>query len=259
MVPKSPDLLRWRAPTWFMKNPLTSPNSSPAGNRSGKNMIWDITMSSRESTERRIYSSGPRDTPGSTEYSSTSRWMWESAGSEARHREGHDRYRAGVGWAAVSFPPRVIASQADPDWGSRNRRTFERMKPRLDGWLCVTIRSTADGRSSSIPAAGKGTSDERGLRSHQGLTRRDHDPRRSGATVPRAEVAAPPDVRRRQAIWRWPPERRKTLNRMIQTPSMMLRRPTIAASCLIASTTLLPKLWQSRNERRTPRPTVIQP
>ena len=33
------------------------------------------------------------------------------------------------------MPAEVIAAQADPDWGSRNRRTFEQIKPHLDAWL----------------------------------------------------------------------------------------------------------------------------
>jgi hypothetical protein len=32
-------------------------------------------------------------------------------------------------------PAEVIAAQADPDYGSRNLRTFEQIKPHLDAWM----------------------------------------------------------------------------------------------------------------------------
>lgn len=100
----------------------------------GKNIIWDITMSSRVSTERRIdelRSAGYTriegifvDIPVETSV----------ARADVRHREGHDEYRAGDGLGGRFVPAEVIRGQADPEWGSLNRRTFEAVKSKLDGW-----------------------------------------------------------------------------------------------------------------------------
>ncbi len=100
----------------------------------GKNVIWDITMSSRASTERRISelrSSGYDhiegifvDIPVET---SVDR-------ADSRHREGHDSYQAGQGLGGRFVPPQVIRAQADPEWGSSNRKTFEVIKSHLDKW-----------------------------------------------------------------------------------------------------------------------------
>jgi predicted kinase len=101
---------------------------------SGKNIIWDITMSSRVSTESRI--SDLRAAGYSQVEGIFVDIPIEVAihRSDARHREGHDGYRAGHGQGGRFVPAEVIAAQADPDWGSYNRRTFEQIKPHLDAW-----------------------------------------------------------------------------------------------------------------------------
>lgn len=110
----------------------------------GKNIIWDITMSSRLSTESRIndlrvagYSRVEGifvDIPIAVAIQR----------SDARHREGHDDHTAGHGQGGRFVPAEVIAAQADPDWGSRNRKTFEEVKPQLDAWLHCD--NSVDGR-----------------------------------------------------------------------------------------------------------------
>lgn len=99
-----------------------------------KNLIWDITMSSRTTTEKRInelHQAGYSvdgifvDIPVET---SVRR-------ADARHREGHDDYRAGIGLGGRYVPPEVIRSLADPDWGSKNRGVFESQKEQFGGWL----------------------------------------------------------------------------------------------------------------------------
>jgi predicted kinase len=101
----------------------------------GKNVIWDITMSSRDSVERRI------TTMRSAGYARIEGIFVDipiDVGihrSDARHREGHDSYRAGHGQGGRFVPAEVIAAQADPDYGSRNLRTFEQIKPHLDAWM----------------------------------------------------------------------------------------------------------------------------
>ena len=101
----------------------------------GKNVIWDITMSSRDSVERRITD---LRTAGYARIEGIFVDIPVDVGihrSDARHREGHDSYRAGHGQGGRFVPAEVIAAQADPDCGSRNRRTFEQIKPHLDAWL----------------------------------------------------------------------------------------------------------------------------
>jgi predicted kinase len=101
----------------------------------GKNVIWDITMSSRASTERRIVDLRAAG------YSQVEGIFVDipievaTHRSDARHREGHDDYGADHGQGGRFVPAEVIAAQADPEWGSRNRRTFEQIKPHLDAWL----------------------------------------------------------------------------------------------------------------------------
>jgi hypothetical protein len=100
----------------------------------GKNLIWDITMASPEGTEKRI--SDLR----ADGYTSVSGIFVDIpidvslARADARHREGEDDYRLGKGLGGRYVPQDFITSQADADWGSQNRRTFEAVKPRLDQW-----------------------------------------------------------------------------------------------------------------------------
>ena len=100
----------------------------------GKNIVWDITMSSRASTERRIdelHSSGYTriegifvDIPVET---SVTR-------ADNRHREDHDKYRAGEGLGGRFLLAEMITAQSDPEWGSCNRKTFEEVKHHFDSW-----------------------------------------------------------------------------------------------------------------------------
>jgi predicted kinase len=100
----------------------------------GKNIIWDITMASRESTERRI------DDLRADGYTAISGIFVHIpvevsvARADARHRYGEDRYRAGEGLGGRYVPEEVITSQADEQWGSKNRRTFEDLKHHFDDW-----------------------------------------------------------------------------------------------------------------------------
>jgi predicted ABC-type ATPase len=100
----------------------------------GINITWDITMSSLESTEKKINelrSSGYEQVVGvfvdiPVEIS--------VARAEARHRAGHELYRAGEGFGGRLVRPELIYDQADAEWGSQNRRTFESLKHRFDSW-----------------------------------------------------------------------------------------------------------------------------
>lgn len=100
----------------------------------GKNIIWDITMSSQESTEARInnlHDAGYEriegifvDIPPDLSITRT----------ESRHREGHEQWRSGQGFGGRFVPPEVTKHQLDTEWGSKNRRTYEAMKEKFASW-----------------------------------------------------------------------------------------------------------------------------
>jgi hypothetical protein len=54
--------------------------------------------------------------------------------ADARHREGHDAYRAGDGLGGRFSRREMIQAQADDRWGSVNRANFERVKDSFDTW-----------------------------------------------------------------------------------------------------------------------------
>jgi hypothetical protein len=64
--------------------------------------------------------------------------------AESRHRDGHEEYRAGIGLGGRYVPPEVIRAQADDDWGSQNRKTFEAVRHRFDQWS--RYDNSVDGR-----------------------------------------------------------------------------------------------------------------
>jgi len=100
----------------------------------GKNIIWDITMSSTESTEARIKEL--RD----AEYTRIDGLFVDIPvemsveRTDSRHREGHESYRSGKGLGGRYVPPEVITSQRDPEWSCQNRRTYESVKDGFDNW-----------------------------------------------------------------------------------------------------------------------------
>lgn len=122
----------------------------------GKNLIWDITMSSEKSSGRvdELRSAGYEhikgifvDIPIETSI----------ARSEARHRRGHDLYLAGDGLGGRYVPPEVIRGQWDEDFGTKNRKAFEMVKDRFDDWAIYD--NSVDGRPPVLvdrKAAGDG-------------------------------------------------------------------------------------------------------
>jgi predicted kinase len=111
----------------------------------GKNLIWDITMSSRTSTERRI------DDLRTAGYTTVDGVFVDipvevSANrADARHRKDQDLYENGQGLGGRYVPPEVITAQSDPEWGSQNRKTFEEIKSRFDRW--ARYDNSVDGRN----------------------------------------------------------------------------------------------------------------
>jgi Zeta toxin len=101
----------------------------------GKNLIWDITMSSKESTEDRI------DNLRADGYTNITGIFVDVpidlslSRADARHRAGQEAFEAGKGLGGRYMPPEAILSKADAEWGSKNRRAFEELKPRFDQWV----------------------------------------------------------------------------------------------------------------------------
>ncbi len=123
----------------------------------GKNIIWDITMSSTSTTEQRL------DDLDRAGYST--RGVFVDIGiaeagrrADARHRQGHEDYRAGIGFGGRYVPPEVIEAQADPEWGSVNRRTFEQVKTRFTDW--AVYDNSVTGRAPVLIETGDGRTRE---------------------------------------------------------------------------------------------------
>ena len=110
----------------------------------GKNLIWDITMSSEESVTKRINeltSAGYAHIDGVFIDISVETSLRRI---ESRHREGHNHYLAGDGLGGRYVPPEVIESQRDLEWGSKNMRTFDAVKQRFNNWSIYD--NSVDGR-----------------------------------------------------------------------------------------------------------------
>lgn len=100
----------------------------------GKNIIWDITMSSQPSTERRI---ADLRSNGYTQIEGIFVDIPPELSVirvEARHRSDQEKYRNGQGLGGRLVPSEVIHLQDDSEWGSTNRRTFEAIKAKCDIW-----------------------------------------------------------------------------------------------------------------------------
>lgn len=110
----------------------------------GKNVIWDVTMSARQTIERRIEdlrAVGYEQVDGL--FVDISPEVSEERAT-ARHRHATDDYRAGKGLGGRLVPPETIRGHADEEWGSLNRRNFEAVKPLFDKWALYD--NSVDGR-----------------------------------------------------------------------------------------------------------------
>ncbi len=100
----------------------------------GRNVIWDFTMSKTSSIARRIES---LRAAGYTRVEGVFVDIpieLSAQRADLRHREGHDDYRAGHGLGGRYIPESTIMKNADDSWGSGNRKNFEELKSRFDGW-----------------------------------------------------------------------------------------------------------------------------
>lgn len=102
--------------------------------RDGKNMMWDITMSSKASVVKRIdalKASGYKDINGvfvdiPVEVS-VERAM-------SRYRRGADKHRAGKGPGGRFVPPAIIRAQRTSSGATINRGVFEDIRDQFSNW-----------------------------------------------------------------------------------------------------------------------------
>jgi hypothetical protein len=100
----------------------------------GMNLIWDITMSDQEKTEKRI---GDLREAGYTRIDGIFVEIPLETSlrrTEERYWADQDRWRAGQGMGGRLVPPDVILKQKDDEWGSCNRKTFEAIKQTFESW-----------------------------------------------------------------------------------------------------------------------------
>jgi predicted kinase len=120
--------------------------------KDGKNVIWDITMSSPQSVRQRL------DDLDNAGYSTAGIFVdipidVAVERADVRYRTGHEDFRAGNGSGGRYVPPEVIRAQADEDWGSVNRRTFEQFKPRFTEW--AVYDNSVTGRDPQLVEASR--------------------------------------------------------------------------------------------------------
>jgi Zeta toxin len=125
----------------------------------GKNVIWDITMSTGASTGGRI--DALRDAGYSKIHGVFVDIPVELSAKRAdtRYRHDHEAYRNGEGLGGRYIAPEVILSSADEVWGSHNRANFEQVKDRFDSWS--RYDNSVDGRSPVLAEAGNRVTDDR--------------------------------------------------------------------------------------------------
>jgi hypothetical protein len=100
----------------------------------GKNLIWDITMSDQTKTEKRI--TDLREA-GYTKVDALFVQIPIETSlrrTESRYWADQDKWFSGEGFGGRLIPPEVILRQADEEWGSGNRKSFEALKGIVNNW-----------------------------------------------------------------------------------------------------------------------------
>jgi predicted ABC-type ATPase len=120
----------------------------------GKNIIWDITMSSSSSAGRRIDEMRGAGYNGIEGVFVDIPVETSVARTEARHRRGCDLYLAGQGLGGRIVPAEVIRAQRDSEFGSLNRRVFESLKDSFNKW--TVYDNSADDRPAILIESGEG-------------------------------------------------------------------------------------------------------
>jgi predicted kinase len=135
----------------------------------GKNMIWDVTMSRPRTCTDRIAGLAAAGYGRVDAIFVDVPIRVSLLRADARHRAGHDAYRAGSGIGGRFVPQEVILAQADPTWGSVNRATFELVKDRFTAW--ARFDNSVDGRSATLMAGRSSRLEHRGRRSGRARVR----------------------------------------------------------------------------------------
>lgn len=123
-----------------------------------KNVIWDITMSSKPSTARRVQQlreAGYTNIEGIFVHIPVATSVERA---QERHRRGLEDYRNGEGLGGRYVPPDVIRANADATWGSVNRSVFEDLKPQFDKWKLYD--NSVDGRGPVLLDSSDGSERE---------------------------------------------------------------------------------------------------
>lgn len=100
----------------------------------GKNLIWDITMSDLQKTEKRIQDlrdAGYTRIEGIFVHIPIETSLRRT---EERYWTDQEKWLAGQGIGGRLVPPDVILRQKDDEWGSGNRKTFETIKQTFESW-----------------------------------------------------------------------------------------------------------------------------
>jgi predicted ABC-type ATPase len=123
----------------------------------GRNLIWDITMSTGASTRSRI------DQLREAGYTRVEAVFVDIPvdvsirRAAERHHGDQEKYLANSGYGGRYISPEEISAKADPEWGSQNRSHFEKSKDRFDAWRVYD--NSIDDRSpvlvQSYPPAGE--------------------------------------------------------------------------------------------------------
>lgn len=127
-----------------------------------RNMIWDVTMSRPQTCADRIAVLAAAGYERVDAIFVDVPVQVSLRRADARHRNGHDAYRAGSGVGGRFVPRELILAQADSHWGSLNRAAFELVKHRFTTW--ARYDNAVDGRAARLVADSTGRLERRGRR-----------------------------------------------------------------------------------------------
>jgi predicted kinase len=128
----------------------------------GTNMIWDVTMSRPQTCAGRIAALTAAGYARVDGIFVDVPVRVSLLRADARHRQGHDSYRAGSGVGGRFVPQELILAQANPQWGSVNRATFELVKDRFTAW--ARYDNSVNGRAARLVADSTTRLERRGRR-----------------------------------------------------------------------------------------------
>lgn len=155
-----------------------------------KNLIWDITMSSSGSVQKRVdamRAAGYEDIEALFVDIPVETSVERALG---RHRSGMAKHRNGEGDGGRFVNPAHIRSAADDDFSSANRRVFEDLKPQFDHWSLFD-NSKAGQEAERVEESGTRPSEEIQAREKYAAAQRERlGPIKGGGSA--APVETPP-------------------------------------------------------------------